>query len=393
VNGIPPGRAASTEPAGMIGDAAARDLVWAFARQSEEHAILLMAPDATIVWSSPGAAKVLGAEAAAIAGQPSSRFFVPEDLRLGIPEHEIAVATSRGAAEDNRWMQRADGSRFWASGMTVALHGDDGRLVGFAKVMRNLTDLKMRIETLEARAEAMAEADGIKAGAIATIAHEMRNPLSSLGMATGLLRRLAGSDPKLQPLLSILERNIEFADRLVNDLQDASRAGARKLELFPERLSLEDLLRSSIETAQQRTPDAVRIIELLLPPGAAITVTGDPVRLQQVFVNLLLNAIKYTHDHGRIWVKGNVHGRWLVVRIADNGIGIAPEMLKRIFQMFTQVSTPMAHAGLGIGLALVKEIVELHGGSVEARSDGLERGSDFVVRLPLEIPALPERPA
>ena len=131
----------------------------------------------------------------------------------------------------------------------------------------------------------------------------------------------------------------------------------------------------------------MRVIEVLLPPGEALTVPGDRVRLQQVFVNLLLNAIKFTHDHGRIWVKGNVQGRWLVVRIADDGIGIAPEMLKRIFEMFTQVSTPMAHAGMGIGLALVKEIVELHGGSVEARSDGPDRGSDFVVRLPLDVPA------
>lgn len=389
MSGIPPEPAARADPAGAIDDATARDLVWAFARQSEDHAILLVAPDATIVWASPGASKVLGAETPAIVGQPSSRFFVPEDRRLGIPEHEINVAKSHGSAEDNRWMQRADGSRFWASGMMVALHGEDGRLVGFAKVMRNLTDLKMRIETLEGRAAAMAEANEIKTTAIATIAHELRNPLSSLGMATGLLRRLAGGEPKLQPLLSILERNVEFADRLINDLQDASRAGARRLQLFPERLPLEALLRAAIETAQQRTPDAVRIIELLLPPGEAITVPGDQVRLQQVFVNLLLNAIKFTHDHGRIWVKGNVHGRWLVVRIADNGIGIAPEMLQRIFQMFTQASTPMAHAGMGIGLALVKEIVELHGGSVEARSDGLDRGSDFVVRLPVDVPDAP----
>jgi len=232
-----------------------------------------------------------------------------------------------------------------------------------------------------------------KTTAIATIAHELRNPLASIGMAAHLLQKQAGGDQAgggqaggntgVTPTLAILSRNVEFAERLVNDLQDASRIGARKLELRPERLHLGSLLQEAMEAARQSAADPDREFNLLLPPGEPIELLGDRLRLQQVFVNLLGNAIKYTHDGGHIWIKATVQGSWLVVRVADDGIGIATDMRERIFQMFTQVSTPMAHAGLGIGLALVKDIVELHGGNVEARSDGTGHGSQFVVRLPL----------
>lgn len=375
-------------PPGPAAEATAKDMLWTFAQQSLEHAILHLDGDRRVTWASPGAAKILGAEPAGIVGGLTDRFFVPEDVHLGIPQHEINVATSHGVADDNRWMQRADGSRFWASGLLLALRDEHGEVIGFTKILRNQTDMKMLLDTLGNRAASMAEANESKTTAIATIAHELRNPLASIGMATHLLQKQAGGDRAggargVTPTLAILSRNVEFAERLVNDLQDASRIGARKLELRPERLHLGSLLQEAMEAARQRAADPDREFNLLLPPGEPIELVGDRLRLQQVFVNLLDNAIKYTHDGGHIWIKATVQGSWLVVRVADDGIGIAADMRERIFQMFTQVSTPMTHAGLGIGLALVKDIVELHGGNVEARSDGAGHGSQFVVRLPL----------
>lgn len=380
-------------PPDPAAEATAKDKLWVFAQQSLEHAILHLDAGRRVTWASPGAAKILGAEPAGIVGGLTDRFFVPEDVHLGIPQHEINVATSHGVADDNRWMQRADGSRFWASGVLLALRDEHGEVTGFTKILRNQTDMKMLLDTLGNRAASMAEANESKTTAIATIAHELRNPLASIGMAAHLLQKQAGGGQSgggqaggntgVTPTLAILSRNVEFAERLVNDLQDASRIGARKLELRPERLHLGSQLQEAMEAARQRAADPDREFNLLLPPGEPIELLGDRLRLQQVFVNLLGNAIKYTHDGGHIWIKATVQGSWLVVRVADDGIGIAADMRERIFQMFTQVSTPMTQAGLGIGLALVKDIVELHGGNVEARSDGAGHGSQFVVRLPL----------
>src|SRR5690606_21143567 len=158
-------------------EAAAKDLLWAFAQQSQEHAILHVDGERRVTWASPGAAKVLGAEPVEIMGGLTDRFFVPEDVQLGIPAHEINVARSHGVADDNRWMQRADGSRFWASGLLVALRDEHGEVMGFTKILRNLTDMKMLLDTLGNRAASMAEENETKNAAIATIAHELRNPL------------------------------------------------------------------------------------------------------------------------------------------------------------------------------------------------------------------------
>lgn len=338
-----------------------------------------------MTWASPGAAQTLGAAATDIVGHTASRFFTPEDVAIGIPQQEIAVARSAGSGNDDRWMTRADGSRFWASGLMVALRDADGEVICFVKILRDLTDLKMQMETLRNRGDALEAADDAKGRSIAMLAHELRNPLGSVGMAANVLRQLSGEAPRLQAPLDIIERNVGFAARLIDDVEDASRVGAGKLGIQPETLVLYEALQASQQAALGRAGEA-RDIDLLLP-AVPITMEGDRLRLQQVFVNLIGNAIKFTPPGGRIWITATVEGRQAVVRVEDEGIGIAPDMLERIFGMFTQISTSTAAAaGMGIGLALVKEIVELHGGSVQARSAGIGKGSEFTVRLPLQQP-------
>lgn len=359
-----------------------KDQLWAFAQQSLDHAILLLDSDNKVTWASPGAVHVLGAEAAAMVGRPTTQFFTPEDIELGIHEHEIAVARSGGSSEDDRWMTRADGSRFWAAGMMVALRGSDGEVSGFIKILRDLTDLKMQMETLRNRAQVLDSLGHTSHRSIATLAHELRNPLASLSMASAVLRQLSQGEARLEPPLEIIERNLGFAARLVDDLEGSTRTKAGKLELKLEGLLLQEVLQEAIQTARHRAGDSARDIHLL-PPSAPVVLIADPARIQQVFVNLIGNAIKFTAQGGRIWVKATVEGPWVVVRVEDDGAGIAPEMLERIFEMFTQADPSTAPVGLGIGLSVVKDLVELHGGSVQAHSEGRGKGSRFSVRLPL----------
>jgi two-component system CheB/CheR fusion protein len=350
----------------------ARDWLWAFATQSTEQAILLLDPEGVIVWSNAGAAKILaGADPV---GRLVHEYFVDEDVAAGIPAFEMAVASSRGWAQDDRWMQRADGSRFWASGITNALRRDDGVQFGFLKLMRNQTHTKMQLERLRQRA-----ATGM--AAVATVAHELRNPLSALAMAGSVIEHGGYDAARLQAAVSILQNNVRMASRLVEDLQDASRASAGKLRLQLEPVVLADALRAAIAVACGRKGQACKV-ELLLP-AADIVVWGDPLRLQQVFVNLIGNALRYTPEGGRVWVTASGEGAQALVEVADTGIGIAPDMLESIFEMFTQADDTGGSGGMGIGLALVKQIVELHGGSVQAQSDGTGKGSKFLVRLPL----------
>jgi signal transduction histidine kinase len=179
--------------------------------------------------------------------------------------------------------------------------------------------------------------------------------------------------------------------RLVDDLMDLSRIGAGKVELRREKVAIQQILQRAAESVQPQARDHGHVLEIFLP-GQPIFLKADPARLEQVFVNLLNNAIKYTQRGGHIWLKCTGEDEEVVMRVEDDGVGIPQDMLPRIFDLFTQVDSTrkQAEGGLGIGLALVKKLVSLHGGSVQVNSEGPGRGSEFTVRLPLraekEIP-------
>ncbi|MBA3476812.1 MAG: PAS domain-containing sensor histidine kinase [Lautropia sp.] len=347
--------------------------------QATDHAMLLFGVDERVLWASPGAETILGRSCEELVGVAAADMFLQEDVELGIPEQEFEIARSRGSAEDDRWSQRPDGSRFWATGLAYALRDRGGEIIGYGKIIQNRTDWKLRQETIVNRLRAVTDLDAHKNTLIATLAHELRNPLAPLMNATSMLREGMPADYPIR----LIERQVDFIQRLVDDLLEATRASAGKLELKRERLLLQDVITAAVETVRPLLERHLHKIDLLATPGP-IFVNADTIRLQQVFSNLLSNAAKYTHDGGNIWVRATTEDTDAVVRIEDNGIGIAPDMLLHIFELFAQVRTPATpDGGLGIGLSLVKELVNLHGGSVQANSDGIGKGSVFIVRLPL----------
>lgn len=250
------------------------------------------------------------------------------------------------------------------------------------------TNLKLQGEVVErARIEqALKEADRQKDEFLAMLAHELRNPLAPIGNAVHLMKMKALADPQLKQSRDIIERQLGQLTRLVDDLLDVSRITRGKINLARERLELGELVGRAVETVAP-TIEA-RGHELTVEmPERSLAIYGDPMRLTQVLGNVLGNAAKYTEAGGRIELSARRRNRDVEIAVRDSGIGIAPEVLPRIFDLFTQLDHRMGRpqSGLGIGLALVRRLVEMHGGTVSASSAGAGRGSEFVIRLPISL--------
>ena len=228
------------------------------------------------------------------------------------------------------------------------------------------------------------EADRRKDEFLATLAHELRNPLAPVRNAVQVMRFLGSGQPDLCWSRDVIERQVDHLSRLIDDLLDISRITRNKLELRRERIELTEVIKGAVEGSRPLIEQYGHQLTVSLPPRP-VHLDGDVVRLAQVFLNLLNNAAKYTERGGHIWLSADVLGSEVVVSVRDTGVGIPAETLPRLFQMFYQVdhSLEKARGGLGIGLSLVRRLVDLHGGKVEARSDGVGKGSEFIVRLPL----------
>jgi len=351
--------------------------------QSHDYALFLMDPERTVIQWYPGAEEVFGFKSEEMIGSKASLLFNAEDIARGSEEHEFEVAHACGRSEDDRWHVRKDGSLFWASGVLYALKEDDV-LIGYAKLLRNRTDLKTQSEALENQVRALTEQGKQKDIFLGVVAHELRNPLGTICNAVELLRRAGEQTPMSVGALNILDRQANALRRLVDDLLDTTRMGAGKLDLQLRPVDLRESAEAAVQTmrplAQGRDQ---RLEEIFIP--SPVTVNADAGRMQQVFGNLLHNAIKYTPAGGKIVFNITTEGGDAIVRVTDTGVGMTAEILPKIFELFTQEeeSRKDAQGGLGLGLALVKQIVELHGGTVQGRSDGRDKGSIFTVRIPL----------
>ncbi|HVX13982.1 MAG TPA: ATP-binding protein [Pirellulales bacterium] len=252
----------------------------------------------------------------------------------------------------------------------------EGLVVGCVLVFRDVTERR--------QAEfAARDADRHKDEFLAMLAHELRNPLAPIRNALSILRLTPDDREAFWGSVETMDRQVGQMVRLIDDLLDVSRISRGKLELRKERVELAAVIRQAVETGRPLIDGAPHELELELPPQP-VFLDADPIRLAQVFSNLLNNACKFTEAGGRIRIVAACHGREVTVSVEDNGIGIPPDKLEQIFGMFSQVDTSLerSRSGLGIGLTLVKTVVDLHGGRVEARSDGLGKGSRFVVVLP-----------
>jgi PAS domain S-box-containing protein len=249
---------------------------------------------------------------------------------------------------------------------------------------RDITDLKHTERALRASEESLREADRRKDEFLATLAHELRNPLAPIRHGLHVLRVMDRNSEAAEQTRAIMERQTNHLVRLVDDLLEVSRVSRGKIDLRKEPLELADVVGSAIETGRPFIEAAGHRLRIALPPDA-IGLHGDNVRLAQVLSNLLNNAAKYTESGGEIELSAVREGETAVISVRDNGIGIPREMLSKVFDMFAQVDPGRgrAHGGLGIGLALARTLVQLHGGSIEARSEGPGHGSEFIVRLPI----------
>ncbi len=268
------------------------------------------------------------------------------------------------------------------------------RVASLVSTARTVLRARNRQYQLRDLLDGLREADQRKTEFLATLAHELRNPLAPMSTALTLLMRKAHEPAEAMRYYELMGRQIEHMVRLVNDLMEVSRITRGKIELRMEVVALDAVIKDAIELSRPLLDRAGHALEVTLAPQPLV-VRGDGVRLTQVFSNLLNNAAKYTAPGGRIAVELRRAGREAVVEVRDNGTGIAAEMLRSIFEMFVQVSgtSKAAQGGLGIGLTLVKSLVELHGGSVEALSEGLGHGATFRVHLPLGRPDGSLRPA
>ncbi|HJS90298.1 MAG TPA: PAS domain-containing protein [Steroidobacteraceae bacterium] len=229
------------------------------------------------------------------------------------------------------------------------------------------------------------EADRRKNEFLATLAHELRNPLAPIRQSVVIAQTPLASDAQRQQALQIIERQVAHMARLIEDLLEAARISRGRLELRLQSMTLGAALLAAVETARPAIESRSHTLTFEVPEEP-IWLNGDPVRLAQVFINLLTNAAKFTETQGRINLRVTVEGQHAIVSVRDNGIGISPEQLPRVFDLFSQASTALerTQSGLGIGLALARGIVTLHGGGIEARSAGPGRGSEFIVRLPTQ---------
>lgn len=357
------------------------ELLLQLIHQMSDHAVLLLDPAGTIIGWRGAAERIFGYSEADVLGQPISLIFTDTDQAHGLPLLERAIAAADGRSEDDRWHVRKDGTRVWITGTMQAIRNAAGEVIAFAKILRDRTDLRAQIETLEQRVQALSLAQRDKDVFFVRLMHEMRNALAPLGNATELIRR-AAQPAQLEFPLAMARRQLELLTRMVGDLFQVARIGVDQLQLQPECFDLCGELQFVADTVREPAQRRGQVLEVLVPP-AAIEIEADRQRVHQIMFNLLSNAVKYTPEKGRIWVKATVEGKDAVIRVEDNGIGLAPELLPSLFSLFTREAPRGPAEGLGVGLGLVKELVQAHGGTVEVRSEGRDKGTEFTVRLPL----------
>ena len=366
-----------------------------------DYAIFMLDPNGRIVTWNVGAERIKGYTSSEIIGKHFSIFY-PEDVRESRwPEYELHEAAEKGRFVDVGWRVRKDGTQFWANVTIAALRDNAGQLVGYAKLTRDLTETQ-RIEAIELASqqqEEMLEAERsarmsaqratrIKDEFLATLSHELRTPLSAILGWTQLLLRpdgLKGSDQQARAI-EVIDRNARVQVRLIDDLLDLSRIMTGKLRIDLREISFGSVVEAAVDSARPAA-EAKGIRLKAMVDTTQDVVNADGARLQQVVWNLLTNAIKFTPKGGQVQVLLRRVNSHLELSVSDNGIGISASYLPQVFDRFSQSdsSTTRSFGGLGLGLAICKQLVELHGGSIQAASEGEGLGATFSVELPLSI--------
>ena len=364
-----------------------------FARRDQDRLVLLAEAtddalydwdfDTREFWWGGGIQKLLGSDADPV--ESSARWkhdrVHPEDIERVRTSFDEARSSKATQWECEYRFLRKDGSYCYVEDRAYFLRDASGRAYRTIGSMRNVSAMKqLLIREKEARAQAEM-ASRAKDEFLAMLGHELRNPLAPIISGLELLRIRGGAEADDRDL-AVLQRQAHHLIRLVDDLLDISRITHGKIELQRERLEVAPLVAAAIETANPLIESRHHTLEVDVPDG--LLVNADRARLCQAIANILNNSAKYTEPGGRIQISARRTGDWIAIAVRDNGIGIAPEMQPRIFSMFVQERQALdrSRGGLGLGLAIVRNLIDLHGGTVEANSDGQGRGSEFVIRMP-----------
>lgn len=350
--------------------------------ESSEDAIIGKSLDGVITTWNGGALKLFGYTAEEAIGQPIT-LLVPEDRLEEVGGIFKQIRAGKSVEHFDTQRRRKNGELVHVSISISPIVDESGKIVGASKIARDITERHAMEQILAARAESLAQADRSKDEFLAMLAHELRNPLASLGNASSVLQAEATAPAERSRALNVLGRQVGNMSRMIDDLLDVSRITEGKIELRTVPVSVSAILENAVATIRPLCDANSQVLTVELP-AEPIYIKADATRLEQVFGNLLGNASKYGGRSCDISVKVESEGDDVIVRIGDNGEGIEPQMLSRIFELFVQSSRSLdrSHGGLGIGLTLVRRLVKLHGGTVEAFSEGIGSGSEFVVRLP-----------
>ncbi len=355
----------------------------------QDYAIYMLTPDGTVTSWNGGARRIKGYEAHEIVGKHFSRFYRAEDIDAGKPWGELAMAREHGRAEDEGWRVRKDGTRFWARVVVTALRDADGQLHGYAKVTQDLTQQRQSA-ALEVAARQVHDF-------IAVLAHELRNPLAPIRNAAHLLAVATPGAQEFEVARLAIDRQSAQLMRIVDDLLDIGRITRGALSIHPQRVDLGDIVARAIEAARPGIDSAGHQLSIQLPPEP-VFLQADELRVTQALTNVLNNAARYTDAGGKIalslrrerqdqnYTEEANQLAWASLSVRDTGRGIDPEFIASIFGMFVQGrhAASRSQGGLGVGLALARAIIELHHGTIEARSEGAGKGSEFIIKLPVE---------
>jgi PAS domain S-box-containing protein len=330
-------------------------------------------------WSR-GAELLFGQTAADVIGSHVSVIFTIEDVRADVPQQELrAAAAGEGSVGHARWHVRADGTRFLANDVMTAIKDASGDVCGFVKVAFDATEQKRAADERERRLVHEQQLNRDKDTFFAAVSHELRTPLTAVSGWVALLERAADDPATVREGLANMKHSVDMMATLVSDLLDTARARAAKMQIVPKRVELGPIVLAAVQAFRQQWEAKQVFVDHDIPDG--LTVIGDPTRLHQVVWNLITNAIKHTPAGGEIDIAVRGEDGQGVIEIRDSGDGIDPVFLPHIFEPFRQHERD--GEGLGLGLAIARALVDAHGGTITAQSDGSGRGATFRVRLPL----------
>ena len=359
------------------------------AQSTKGYAIITLDCDGIITTWNRGAEYIFGYREQETIGRDIAMIYTQEDRLAGIPEAERKRALEQGQATDERWHVRRDGTQCFFSGLVNPLVDSNGQTTGFAKIARDVTEDRQRSHKQQDELKDIQAANQQKDQFFAVLSHELKHPLNLIQLNADLIARSQAvkNTPNLSKATNAIQNAVRSQSRIIDDLMDVSRIRTGKLKLNFATLNYQDILKG-IESVFNPVAQAEGVSFETFMPQQPIFVHADPTRLEQIVWNLLNNAWKFTKGGERICMQLEREGDQARLDVIDTGQGITADFLPKVFDMFGQAE--MQHAqrskhGLGIGLALVKQLVEAHGGRIEAYSEGLERGTRFSVWLPIHL--------